>query len=105
MKNENKVPTRGERLNSTHEWIFSLIKAVLFAVILLAVFIAGCNISLNSFEKTYGNALVPRKNVEITIDDIKYAIDTEEMSDSERIKYIRSSIETLEAEIQQKEDK
>lgn len=96
---ENKTPTREPRVNSSNAWIFTLIKGVLLALAAIIVFIAGCRITLSTFEKTYGDALVPRKNVEITISDIQYAVDTDDMSDAEKLEYIRTSIDTLEAEI------
>lgn len=96
---ENKTPTREPRVNSSNVWIFTLIKGVLLALAAIIVFIAGCRITLSTFEKTYGDALVPRKNVEITISDIQYAVDTDDMSDAEKLEYIRTSIDTLEAEI------
>lgn len=100
----NKIQ-RPERNNDvTYEWIVSLIKFILLAVILLVVFILGCKITLDSFEKNYGDMFIPRKNVEVTIDDIKYAVDANDMTDAERIEYIRSSIDTLEAEIKVEED-
>lgn len=99
MNKENTTPTRAPREDSTHAWVITLIKGIIIALFALVIFIAGCKMSLSSFEKTYGDALVPRKNVEITIDDIQYALDAEEMSDAERLEYIRSSIDVLEAEI------
>lgn len=98
----NKTPERSGSIGMA-PWIVSLIKGVVFAAIILIVFIAGCNISLDAFQETYGDALVPRRNVELTIDDVKYAIDTEDMSDAERLEYIRASIETLEEEIKGEE--
>lgn len=96
---ENKTPTREPRINASNAWIFTLIKGVLLALAAIIVFIAGCRITLDTFEETYGDALVPRKNVEITISDIQYAVDTDDMSDAEKLEYISASIDTLEAEI------
>lgn len=83
---------------TSYAWVRTLVTGIVLALAALIIFIAGCKMSLSSFEKTYGNALVPRKNVELTIEDVKDALNSE-MAESEKLEYIKDSIETLEAEI------
>lgn len=73
-------------------------------VILAALFGVICSIITGfvvtkSFKETYADAFVLRYNVQIAIDDIKYAVADDTLSDEEKLISIKSSAEVLEEEI------
>lgn len=96
--NTQDKPVREGSVPRSNAWVGTLIKGLLFAIVLVVVFIVGCKMTMDSFQANYGDALVPRYNVEVTIDDIKAILESD-TSDAEKLDSILSEIEVLEEEI------
>lgn len=94
----NNVSNKESR--KTGEKVINLNIIILAVAILCVICSIATAISMSSkFEETYSNAFIPRYNVQVAIDDIKTAVDDDNLTEAERLETIRSSIEVLEEEI------
>lgn len=78
---------------------FLVIKWILVFIGFIVCVILGCAITTNSFKTTYGDAFVPRYNVQVTINDIMDIVDDDELTEEAKIESIKDSIEVLDSEI------
>mgnify|MGYP004603490711 CR=1 FL=1 len=74
-------------------------------LICLILVLTGVKQGVNTFATQYGKEFVPRRCVTTAIDEVNYAIECDEMSDLEKLEYIKQTMEILNQETDTNADK
>lgn len=78
--------------------VISYIVFPVVGLICLILVLIGVKQGVNTFATQYGKEFVPRRCVTVAIDEVNYAIECDEMSDSEKLEYIKQTMEILNQE-------
>lgn len=85
--------------------IISYIVFPIVGLLCLILVLTGVKQGVNTFATQYGKEFVPRRCVAIAIDEVNYAIECEDMSDAEKLEYIKQTIAILNQETDTDADK
>lgn len=85
--------------------IISYVVFPVIGLICLILVLTGVKQGVNSFATQYGKEFVPRRCVAVAIDEVNYAIECDDMTDAEKLEYIKQTMDILNQETDTDADK